>query len=136
MTDLPDNQAQAKTNIIDLFRDAVKQDGTIDMRSSYGRAIKALKDELDHDQFQAAAELFKRDIAIYTIIEKAIECHLLSNPEAIISESGINPMITGELVNIQSAKRRAINALLDLEKKKRGRSKAKKDRDLDAISFE
>ena len=124
------------SSVLDLFKDAIKLDGTIDMRSSYGRAIRSLRNELDADQEQAAAAFLKNDIATYAIIERAIQCHLLLNPESIINAEGLNPLITGDLIKIMEAKRRALNALLELRRKKKGNGKGKNGRDLNAISFD
>ncbi|RJP90950.1 MAG: hypothetical protein C4518_08630 [Desulfobacteraceae bacterium] len=136
MENSPANQGKDKPNIIELFRDAIKLDGTIDMRSAYGRAIRSLQDELDKDQVQAAAAFLRRDIAIYATIEKVIECHLLSNPESIIGAEGLNPLITGDLMKLQEAKRRALTFLIDLKKKKKSDGKMNKNRDLSNITFE
>jgi hypothetical protein len=63
-----------------------------------------------------------------TTLEKAIECHVLSNPETIFSDSGLNPLLASNLLRFREIKYRALGLLLGLKSKK-----GKKNRDLNEI---
>ncbi|MFZ2633638.1 MAG: hypothetical protein WA081_04705 [Desulfosalsimonadaceae bacterium] len=137
MSNLPATGHESKANILELFQNALKADGTINGRSSFGKAIAAIQGALNKNEVQAAGAMVRKDIALYSIIEKVIESHLVSNPEQIISADGkINPLISVELLRIQEAKRRALTFLIDLKKKEKNKGKSGKGRDLNNISFD
>ncbi|MFZ2634410.1 MAG: hypothetical protein WA081_19570 [Desulfosalsimonadaceae bacterium] len=137
MNSLPVNQPEDKPlNIMTLFEAALKADGSIDMRSTYGRSLRAIRDSLDADLNGSAEAFLKKDISTLVILEKTVESYLLSNPSSIISDKGLNPLITGDLMKLQEAKRRALTFLIDLKKKEKNKGKLNKNRDLNNICFE
>jgi len=131
-----DNQPAVSPNVLDLFRDSVKPDGTVDKRSTYGRNIRAVQEALDSDEKEAAIAFLKRDIAIFATIERAVECYLLANPECIINPEGLNPLFMNDFMKVQAAKQKALRALIELKKRRGKGGKGTKGRDLSEISFD
>ena len=125
-----DLQTNQPANVLDLFTDALKSDGSIDMRSTWGRGLRAVKDALRQDQAAAIQQIIENDIAIYLTIQKAIECFVLSSPESIITKEGLNPLISKDLMRFKEATRRSLSLLMDLKRKGKGK---KKGRDLEEI---
>lgn len=117
-----------KVDILYLFKDSIKADGSVDMRSTLGRSLRTIKEAIKDDKFRAAESILINDIAMLATLEKAIECHVLSNPETIFSDSGLNPLLASNLLRFREIKYRAINLLLGLKPKK-----GKKNRDLNEI---
>lgn len=125
-----------KLDILELFKGAIKSDGSLDLRSTFGRSLRAIQEEIDKDQEEAARAILKRDIAFYAVLQKIAESYILAHPESIFTDQGINPLLSKDLLKIQQLKRMALNNLLDMKKKgKRGGKRPKDGRDLDSIEF-
>ena len=122
--------------VLDLFKDAIRLDGSIDGRSAYARSIKALQDEMDRDLPQATAAFLKRDAAILAVVARVIESHIAGNPESIFNTDGtLSTLITVDLIKIMDAKRKCLKDISELKRKKKGPGKGR-GRDLDSISFD
>ena len=132
--DSKDLQTNQPANVLDLFTDALKSDGSIDMRSTYGRSLRAVKDALRQDQSAAIQQIIENDIAIFLTMQRAIECFVLANPESVITNEGLNPLISKDLMRFKEATRRSLSLLMDLKRK--GKKKKGKGRDLDEIYFD
>lgn len=136
MDNSPANQEEKNPpDILKLFEGAIKGDGSLDLRSTFGRSLRAIQEQLEEDEIETAKAMLKRDVSFFTIFQKVIESYLLANPEIIITEQGLSPLVMRDLVKIQEAKRHTLNRLLEL-KKKRSSGKRKGGRDLSAISFD
>ena len=125
--------ANKRVDISFLFKDSLKADGTIDLRSNLGRSFKAIKDLIKTDRFQAAENILINDLAMLQIIERAIQCKILSNPDEIFQEDGLNPLLGSSFLRFRDAKYRAMSLLLNLKNKK---SNKNKNRDLSDITFD
>lgn len=141
---MTDNQTPNKSEsdpeqpvfVPDLFKGAVNGDGTVNMRSTWGRSIRAVKDALQADQFEAARAILEDQIAQTMTLERAIMEFMLGNPPAFFADGQLNPMISKDLMNFQEQTRKAIYLLLDLNRKKKISKPKGSGRDLSAISFD
>ena len=141
---MTDNQTPTKSEsepeqpvfVPDLFKGAVNGDGTINMRSTWGRSIRAVKDALQDDQFEAARAILEDQIAQTMTLERAIMEYILGNPAVFFVDGKLNWMISKDLLGFQEQTRKALALLLDLKRKKKLTKPKSSGRDLDALSFD
>ncbi|BBO73860.1 hypothetical protein DSCW_12770 [Desulfosarcina widdelii] len=132
-----DSDQEQPVFVPDLFKGAVNGDGTVNMRSTWGRSIRAVKDALKDDQFEAARAILEDQIAQTMTLERAIMEFMLGNPAAFFVDGKLNEMISKDLMNFQEQTRKALYLLLDLDRKKKiTQPKGSAGRDLSAISFD
>jgi hypothetical protein len=127
--EITSDRSVSTTSVMDLLQDSIRADGCINGRSTFGRSLRAIKDMIRQDRFEAAETILINDIAMMAVLEKAIACQVLSNPEDIFQESGLNPLLGVSFLRFREAKHRALSLLLNL--KKNG-----KRRDLGDITFD
>lgn len=137
VTDQPAETLPAtRADIAGLFKDCVKKDGSLDMRSTFGRAIRAMKEILSDNPQVASDEMLKHDIAVLQTIERAIFGYVLSKPESIFNDEKetLNPLLLTAL-RIRDNKHKAIALLLGLTRRKAPTNK-RAARDLNDISLD
>ena len=128
----PESAGQA--NLMHLFKDALKADGSVDMRSTYGRSIRAIKDLLQEDPETTMVEIVQSMIAIDLTLLKAVESYALADPDRLFQEGELSELITKNLFKIQVEIRNNLKVLKQLRKKHRGTGDSK--RNLSDLSFD
>lgn len=123
---------------ISLLQGAVKADGTINGRSTWGRSIAAVKEALQADQYQSAKALLEHQVATLSVIEKVIEQYVLQNVDRFFVDGELNPLIANNLVRFQGHTRQALTMLIELNRRKQLGllGKKGKGRDLSELSFD
>lgn len=129
---LPKNQGPGA----ELLRGSLKQDGTVDLRSAYGQALKAMREALREDLHNTARDMLEKQVASLSLLEQAIMSHILSDPDSFLIEGQLNRMISVDLLKFQSAQRAALGQLAALREKEKMKSAKGAGRDLSAISFD
>lgn len=113
---------QQKSSVEVLFSDALKSDGTLDLRSTYGRSLRAAKEMLAADHIQAADSIVVDQIATLLTLQKGIERTFLSNPSQVICSDGLNSLIKKDLFQVIELTRKSLRFLADLRRSKKGTS--------------
>lgn len=119
----------------DLFKGAVNGDGTVNMRSTWGRSLRAVKDALRTDQFETARAILEDQVAQTMTLERAIMEFMLGNPTAFFVNGELNPLICRDLLKFQGQTRQALGLLLDLKRRKKSAKPKAAGRDLNSIEI-
>lgn len=116
---MPTKRKKSKPNPLDLFKDSLKADGTIDGRSTYGKAVKSVKTAFSEDLQGASKEILQDHIAVSLVLQRTIEAHLVSNP-ALLTSQAKGEYFINLLLKLENETRKNVNDLNRLEQKAKG----------------
>ena len=114
-----------KPNILNLFVDAIKSDGSIDGRSAFGRSLAAIRSELDADLYTTSKEILQDHVSVSLVLQRVIESHLVSHPKLLTGKTDDAEYFIGLLLKLKNETRKSLNDLNTLERK----HKAKQGKD-------
>ena len=120
MTDLPDKQKQSQPTILSLFEDSIKADGTVDLRSRYGRTLRSLTERLNDNVYETSKQILQDSVAVSATIQKVVEAHIVANPELLCSTGDDAQFFLNSFLKLKNETRKSIQALNDLERKHKG----------------
>jgi len=98
------------------------QEGTLDQRTRTAMQFNAVKEALGEDPEKVASALLRHDIAIYAVVNRAILDFVQENQGELVSKGGVIPdMLTKDFPRFQAAQTKALETLIKLERKNKGK---------------
>ena len=122
-------------NQAEIFSKALKADGSIDKRSSFGKALRAMRSALQDDLKGTAKDILENQIAALSLLEQSIMAHILGQPNEFVVDGQLNKMISIDLLKFQAAQRAALNQLAGLSGRGSMKNANGKGRDLDLLDL-